>query len=274
MKLVHATAPLQEAKFVLIGVPEESTLYTPRSGCKKGPDAFRRVAYERCVFKRKGMFSSAPISSSFLIQKVHDYGNVERKKLAKLIEVLNGKIPILVGGDHHIITEVLKSLKDVTVIYFDAHPDVVATLHGSYGSALLDIASDLGTCIQVGVRESPITELKNVQKNLLFSVPAEEIREQGVDVVWAQMKKKVKGKVFVSLSMDVFDPTIAPGVTAPVPGGLDYYHLRSFFRYILQELDVVGLAFMDLSPSYDHDDQTTHLAVKLFLDAMTFFPKR
>ena len=79
MKFVYACAALQEAEFVLIGVPDESQNTSPRAGSKKGPEAIRRMAYERCVFKRKGRFSSEAVPQK-IPQKIHDYGDVEKKK--------------------------------------------------------------------------------------------------------------------------------------------------------------------------------------------------
>src|SRR3989338_11070105 len=99
MKFVYACAPLQEAEFVLIGVPDESQNTSPRTGSKRGPETIRKIAYERCVFKRKGRFTSEAVPPKTL-QKIHDYGDVEKKKLGKVIEVLKGKVPLILGGDH------------------------------------------------------------------------------------------------------------------------------------------------------------------------------
>jgi len=274
MKFVYGTSPLQDAEFVIIGVPDESGNRSPRTGSKKGPDAIRRVAYERCVFKRKGRFSFAQVSSGSIKQKIHDYGDVDKKKLGKVIEVLKDKIPIVLGGDHSITAEVLKQFKDVTVIYFDAHPDVIASMQHYFGSVLTDAEVDLGKCIEIGVREPEIEELKILKKERLQVITAEDFYEQGLPWVWEQIKKKAKGKVYVSVDLDVFDPAFAPGVSTPVPGGLNFNQVLYLMKRIMKELDVVGFDIMELTPRYDHDDRTAHLATKLLLEMIVNCKKK
>jgi agmatinase len=267
MKFVYANSPLQEAEFVLIGVPDESGSHAIRSGCKNGPDALRKVAHERCVFKRKGRFSLAQVSSGRIDKKIHDYGNVSKKKIAKVVEVLNnGRIPIIIGGDHSITAEVLKNFKDVTVIYFDAHPDIISSMHSYYGSVLSDAEVDLGHSIEIGIREPEIEELENIKKNRLKIVTAEEIYELGLEKVWEEIRGRVKGKVYVSVDLDVLDPAFAPGVSAPVPGGLDYNQVLYLLKRVMSQLDVVGFDIMELNPRCDKDEMTAHLAVKLLLE--------
>ncbi|MBI5797339.1 arginase family protein [Candidatus Woesearchaeota archaeon] len=274
MKFVYANEPLQDAQFVLIGVPDESGSHSARSGCKRGPDAIRKVAYERCVFKRKGTFSLAQVGSGRIKQKIHDYGNVEKKKIAKTVEVLKDKIPIVLGGDHSITTEVLKNFKDVTVIYFDAHPDIVSSMHGYYGSVLSDVEIDLGRCIEIGIREPEIEELKNIKKERLEVVYAEELYEKGPEWAWEKIKKKAKGKVYVSIDLDVFDPAFAPGVSTPVPGGMHFNQALFLLKRIMKELHVVGFDIMELNPRFDIDERTAHLAVKLLLEMIVNSKKK
>ncbi len=274
MKFVYANAPLQDAEFVIIGVADESGNRSPRTGSKRGPDAVRRVAYERCVFKRKGTFSFAQVSSGRITQKIHDYGNVDKRKIGKVIEVLKDKVPITIGGDHSITAEILKHVGDVTVIYFDAHPDIISSMHGYYGSVLTDAEVNLGKCIEIGVREPEIEELKNIKKERLQVIYAEDFYEKGLEWVWEQIKKKAKGKVYVSVDLDVFDPAFTPGVSSPVPGGLNFNQVLYLMKRIMKDLDVVGFDIMELTPRYDVDDRTTHLAVKLLLEMIVNYKKK
>ncbi len=275
MKFVYGDAPLQEADYVLVGVADESGSHSSRSGSKKGPDAIRKVAFERCVFKRKGRFSTAQVSSGRIDKKIHDYGDVAKKKLGKVIEVLKkDKIPIIIGGDHSISVEVLKNYPDVTVIYFDAHPDIISSMHGYYGSVLIDSEVDLGKCIEIGVREPEIEELKNIKKNRVKVITAEDFDEKGVAKIWEEIEKKVKGKVYVSVDLDVFDPAFAPGVSAPVPGGLSFNQVLFLMKRIMSELDVVGFDIMELNPRFDIDERTAHLAVKLLLEMLVNHKKK
>ena len=274
MKFPYANAPLQEAEFVIIGVPDESGSMSQRTGCKKGPDAIRAIAYERCIFKRKGTFSLAQVSSGAITQKIHDYGNVDKKKISKVVEVLKGKIPVVLGGDHSITAEVLKNFKDVTIIYFDAHPDIISSMHGYYGSVLSDAEVNLGRSIEIGIREPEIEELKNIKKQRLEIVYAEEFYEKGLEHIWARIKNKVKGKVYVSIDLDVFDPAFAPGVSCPVPGGINFNQALFLLKRIFKELHIVGFDIMELNPRYDQDERTSHLAAKLILEMIASYRKK
>lgn len=274
MKFVYADAALQEAKFVLIGVADESGNRSPRTGSKRGPDALRKVAYERCIFKKKGTFSSTPVHSPTFTAKIHDYGNVERKKLGKVIEVLKDKIPIVIGGDHSLSAEVIKQFPDVIVIYFDAHPGIISSLHGSYGSVLTDAEINFGKCIQIGVREPDIEELKHIKKEVLLCVSAEEVCTQDREQIWKKIKDTLSGRVYISLDLNVFDPAFAPGVSHPVPGGLSYYQVFPLLKHILSETEVIGFDIMELTPSYDQDQRTAHLAAKLLLEMISSFQKK
>ncbi len=273
MKFVYASAALQEADFVLIGVPDESGNTSPRTGSKRGPETIRKIAYERCVFKRKGTFSSQA-SPLQIPQKIHDYGDVDKKKLAKVIEVLKGKVPIVLGGDHSITLEVIKQFPHATILYFDAHPGVLSSMQGYYGSILTTAEISLGKSVHIGVREAEIQELKHIKKENLLTLPAEAFFEKNIEVLWEQIHKKVQGEVYISIDLNVFDPSIAPGVSAPVPGGLQYYQVLFLVKKILQEYSVVGFDIMELTPSFDQDYRTAHLATKLLLEMIQHYKKR
>ncbi len=273
MKFVYATAPLQEADFVLIGVPDESQNTSPRTGSKRGPELIRKIAYERCVFKRKGRFTSEAVPPK-ISQKIHDYGDVEKKKLGKVIEVLKGKVPLILGGDQGVTLEAIKQFPQATIVYFDAHPHILPSLQGYYGSVLTTAELSLGKCVQIGVRETEVEELKHVKKEMILRISAEELFEKGNASSWEQIRKKVQGEVYISLDLNVFDPAFAPGVSAPVPGGLDYYQVLFLLKKMLQEYTVVAVDIIELTPSYDQDYRTAHLATKLLLDIIQNYKKK
>ena len=108
--------------------------------------------------------------------------------------------------------------------------------------------------------------LENIKKNRLKIVTAEDIYEIGLEKVWEEIKGRVKGKVYVSVDLDVLDPAFAPGVSAPVPGGLDYNQVLYLLKRVMSQLDVVGFDIMELNPRCDKDEMTAHLAVKLLLE--------
>jgi len=267
MKFVYANSDLKRADFVLIGVPDESGSHSSRKGAKKGPNAIRNVAAERCVFKRNGNYSLAQVSSGKIQKKIYDYGNIPKKKISQLIPTLHGKKTIILGGDHSITTEVLSCFPHIAVVYFDAHPDIVSSEKRYYGSVLHDALIDYKKSILIGTRESEVEELGTLKKKNVQVISPQDFYSHDLAWVWKQIAHKTKGKkVYISLDLDVFDPSLAPGVSTPVPGGLDFNQVLFLMKRIMKKRDVVGFDIMELTPKYDQDQKTAHLAVKLLLE--------
>ena len=275
MKFVYENSSLHNTEFVFIGVPDQSGSHSSRPGAKKGPDAIRKVAAQRCQFIRKGTITLAQVSSGVIDKKIHDLGNISKKNLAQTLQKLQNKIPIIVGGDHSITTEALGTFQDIAVVYFDAHPDMISSSHEYYGSVLMDVKKSLHSSVLIGVREPEIEEIQNLKKKKLEFITPLDFYEHSLPWVWKHIAKKTKGKkVYISIDLDVFDPSFAPGVSTPVPGGLDLTQVLYLVKRIMKERKVVGIDVMELTPKYDQDQQTAHLATKLILEMIANTPKR
>ncbi len=266
-KFVYANATLKDATFVLIGVPDESGSHSARKGAAQGPAVFRHVATERCVFERAGKTTLAQPSTGILTQKIYDYGNISKKNLHRTLSRLHKKIPIIIGGDHSLTAIALQHFPNVAVLYFDSHPDIICSMHDYYGSVLCDVSIDLTHSMALGIREPELEELNNIKKMKLPVITACDFEEKGLHWVWQKIKKRVKGKeVYISIDLDVFDPAFAPGVSTPVPGGLHFNQVLFLMKHIMKELNVIGIDIMELTPAFDIDDRTAHLAVKLMME--------
>lgn len=266
-RFVYANSTLKDATFVLMGVPDESGSHSQRKSAAQGPAAFRRVAKERCVFEHAGKRTLAQPSSGILTQKIFDYGDVSKKNLPKILMKIKNKIPVIIGGDHSITAVALRHFPNVAVLYFDSHPDIICSTHHYYGSVLCDAAVDLKHSVAIGMREQEIEELQNMKKQNLLAISPLAIEEKGLLWAWQQIKKRTAGKnIYLSLDLDVFDPACAPGVSTPVPGGLHFTQMLFLLKHIMQERFVVGIDVMELTPAFDIDDRTAHLAVKLVLE--------
>ncbi len=275
MKFVYANSDLKGAEFVLIGVPDESGNHSSRKGVKKGPDAIRKVASERCVFKRHGKISLAQVSSGIIDRRIHDLGNVKKEDLAQILKKIDKITPIILGGDHSITAVALNTYGDIAIVYFDAHPDMISSSQGYYGSVLMDAKKDKSNSILLGIREPEIEELENLKQKKVEWITPLAFYERGPKNVWEHIAKITKGrKVYISIDLDVFDPSIAPGVSTPVPGGLDFTQVLYLVKKIMKERKVVCIDIMELTPKYDHDQKTAHLAVKLILEMIANAPKK
>jgi len=275
MKFAYANANLKEADVVIVGVPSESGSHAWRKGTAKGPDRIRKVSNIREVFKRNGKKTLAQPQTGELKSKIYDYGNIKKKDVVKVISKLvdQKKFPITLGGDHSITTQVvegLKKYKDIAVIYFDAHPDIICSSRKYYGSVVCDVLDmphvDPKSSVEVGLREPEPEELKNLKKKKVKVLTSYNITEIGIKKAFQEIKKKVgKKKIYLSLDLDVVDPAYAPGVETPVPGGLT----SAEFIYLMKQiskLNVIGLDVMEVTPSSDIQDMTSHLAVKTIIE--------
>ncbi len=270
MKLAWARQKnVRKAEWIVFGVPDESGSHATRMGSSHGPDRIRKISNERGIFIRKGVKHIVEPQSGELKNNVTDYGNIPKEHIRAFVReaVFHGRKPIVLGGDHSITFEVLRAINDVkknvSVIYLDAHPDFVCSSHKYYGSVMCDMLQlnniNLKSSIEVGVRAPEKEELTNLKKKHLRSIAPVEIVERGIKDIVAEIIRKVGKNIYLSIDMDVLDPAFAPGVSTPVPGGLS----SSEFMYLIKkiaELDIIGFDIMEVTPKYDIQDMTAHLA--------------
>jgi agmatinase len=261
---------IENAEWVIFGVPDDSGSHSYRKGAANGPDRIRSVSVERGIFVRNKVKHITEPQKGELQNNIFDYGNIKKEHVRSFIReaVFHGRKPIILGGDHSITFEVLKAIndvkKDVAVVYLDAHPDFVCSSHNYYGSVMCDVFGlhniHLRSSVEVGVRAPEKEELKNLKKQHLRTITPLEIIEKGIQQAVAEIKKKVGNKeVYLSIDMDVLDPAFAPGVSTPVPGGLSSKEFIYLIKKIA-ELDIIGFDIMEVTPKYDVQDMTAHLA--------------
>src|SRR5690242_18337733 len=104
-----------EAEIVIVGVPDESKSHSNRKGANKGPDVLRTITNEVNFFVREGIvIPISPMRGSLKGKLIYDYGNIKRDQVYQLILdlVSNGKIPIVIGGDHSITSSILQAIGD------------------------------------------------------------------------------------------------------------------------------------------------------------------
>lgn len=95
-------------------------------------------------------------------------------------------------------------------------------------------------------------------------VPLRRLRQQGAAASLAHLPDGQR--VYVSIDIDAFDPSIAPGTATISHGGLSYYEGKDILREIASRFDVVGVDFVEVSPHYDPSGITSLLAARLTLD--------
>ena len=272
------TDKFEEADIVLFGVPDESHTHAHRYGTVKAPDHIRRVSVDRSVFERSGTKTMSLPTMSPLSQKIMDAGNILRNQVSEFVEkvALEAKVPFMIGGDHSISSEALKGFdrlgSKIGVAYFDSHPDFICSSHDYYGSVVCDISEyrniDFSTSIEIGVRDPEPEELLNLRRTHLQTINQMDLAEMGLRRTVDLIKDRVGDRIYLSFDMDVVDPAFAPGVSTPVPGGLSSTEALYLVREV-SKLGIAGFDLMEVSPPYDIQDITSHLAGRIILEAAT-----
>jgi len=268
------TDDFEESEFVVVGIPDESQSHALRKGTEEAPNKIRQISNLRDSFERDGKISlGRPFQGSE--KKVHDFGNINRSQIESIYDKISAssKIPISIGGDHSITRQIINALTKkygkISLVYFDAHPDFVSSTTNYYGSVVNDVLSniEISSSFQIGIRTPEQEELDNIKKFNLEIITPFDIREQGIKQVANSVVSRLGDKVYVSFDMDCVDPAYAPGVSVPVPMGLN----STDAVYLLKEIakkGIVGMDVMEVCPSFDVRDRTSHLASRIISEVI------
>jgi agmatinase len=252
---ISANASFEEGKIVILGCPYDGSA-SFRPGARFGPSAIRRASW--------GIETFSPYFGRDLSQlKVHDMGDLElplgekkmsldliRKALRKILS--EKKFPILLGGDHlitlPIVEEILRLHPHLHLLQIDAHTDLREdylgdTLsHSTVMKRVVDLVGE-GRLFQVGIR-SGIEEEFRLARRIKSIVPLDQ------DSLRSMVKRLRNKPVYVTLDLDVIDPSLLPGVGTPEPGGFTFQGFLALLKQI-QSLRVIGFDMVELTPDYD-----------------------
>jgi arginase len=204
-----------------------------------------------------------------------DAGEVEWKDcdafaaIEQAVEALLDKRqrPVCLGGDHSITYPVVRAFgrhfKDLTLIHFDAHPDLYNEFQGnrhSHASPFARIMEEklAKRLIQVGIRTMNPQQKKQAER---FKVEVFEIgRQRALEEV------KTWCPVYVSFDMDVLDPAFAPGVSHREPGGMSVREVLEHLHSITAT--IVGADIVEYNPSRDISELTSAVAGKILKELL------
>ena len=204
-----------------------------------------------------------------------DAGEVEWKDcdafaaIEQAVEALLDKRqrPVCLGGDHSITYPIVRAFgrhfKDLTLIHFDAHPDLYNEFQGnrhSHASPFARIMEEklAKRLIQVGIRTMNPQQKKQAER---FKVEVFEIgRKRALEEV------KTWCPVYVSFDMDVLDPAFAPGVSHREPGGMSVREVLEHLHSITAT--IVGADIVEYNPSRDISELTSAVAGKILKELL------
>jgi agmatinase len=255
---------------VIVGIPDESGSHAIFAGAAAAPDHIRKISNSNDIYVEKKLLCLAQPTKGIGNARVHDFGNIKKRQIPQAFEKILGskKIPISIGGDHSNTTPLLKAMAkkhgNISLVYFDAHPDFVSHTRNYYGSVITDCLDyiDVKSSIQIGIRSPEQEELDNIKKHKLQVITPFDVIESGIKSVTKTILDTVKDNVYVSFDMDCLDPSYAPGVSVPVPIGMESQDATFALKKIVQK-GIVGFDMMEVCPAHDLNDITSHLASRI-----------
>ena len=262
-------ASYEEAGIVLYGAPFDSTT-SYRPGTRFGSRAIRSESY--------GLESYSPYQDRDLTDyAVFDAGDQElcfgdaslalkdlRERAAEVAG--DGKIPFMPGGEHLVTLAPVQALAekypDLHIIHFDAHADLREDYLGvqySHACVLRRCWELLGDdrIYQFGIRSGDREEFRWAREG---HVKMHKFNLDGL----AEVIEKLQGKpVYITLDLDVLDPSVFPGTGTPEAGGVTFVELMNAVIQTAQGVNVVGCDVNELSPVYDPSGVSTAVAGKI-----------
>jgi len=251
---------LEEAKFVIVGFPFDSTS-TYRFGSKKAPKAIREASLNIETYSFRSNLCVEDL-------KIHDLGNVKLSKnmdknFSNLTHIVSEvfkmkKFPVVLGGEHTLTYSVFEAFPEkFGIISFDAHFDLRDEYMGrrfSHTTFMRRIIEKVGkeNVFFVGVRATCKEELEYVNSKKIRYLSCREIKEKGLTMVLHEVRDFMESfsKSYLTIDVDVLDPAYAPAVANPEPEGLNLSFLLDLL-YGMEWKKIVGFDLVEVAPDYD-----------------------
>ncbi len=262
----------EEAKTVIFGAPFDSTT-SYRPGTRFGSKAIRSESF--------GIETYSPYQDKDLLDyAIFDAGDPELcignvdTALSQIEEITaeilaDGKRPFMLGGEHSVtlgaVTAVYNKYKDLYIIQFDAHADLrddylgVKKSHACVIRRCWEMVGD-GHIYQFGIRSGEREEFRFAAEHTKMN----KFNLDGIEKAVTELQGK---NVYLTIDMDVMDPSIFPGTGTPEAGGVQFAELLEAVLK-LKGLNIVGADINELSPQYDPSGVSTAVACKLLRELL------
>jgi agmatinase len=242
-----------ESEIIIVPVPYDETSTWMR-GADKGPDAILEASVNL-------EFYDVETSSEALLAGIFTIDPILQKETPELLvddvynrimSLLNdNKFPVVIGGNHTVSIGSLKAFSEyfnnITILQLDAHADLRQEYEGSSlnHACAMARAKELAPIVQVGIRSMSAEEIPYVDKERIFYSHElfynKDLYERALDLL--------SENVYITIDLDVFDPSIMPSTGTPEPGGPEYFELLHFMRNVIERRNVVGFDIVELCPN-------------------------
>ncbi|HUX56630.1 MAG TPA: agmatinase [Bacteroidales bacterium] len=242
-----------ESDIIIVPVPYDETS-TWMKGADKGPDAILNASVNLEFYDietgseahLKGINTSDPVfekeTPEKLVNAVYD------KTLSLLTEK---KFPVFIGGNHTVTIGSIKAFSEYydnfSVLQLDAHADLRHEYEGSKfnHACVMARAREWAPIVQVGIRSISAVEIQYADPARIFY--SHELYYD--KSLYSKAIDKLTENVYITIDLDVLDPSIMPSTGTPEPGGPEYFEILHFLRDVIKNRNVVGFDVVELCPS-------------------------
>ncbi len=277
---------LDGADVAILGFPLD-TASSYRSGTRFGPRAIREASMFHS-FGPEGVFSFEDQVTYLTAEevKIVDAGDADIIYADARLSLANGEqavralldaktMPFIFGGDHSITAATIAAFsneKPIHILHLDAHFDFIDGRNGitwGHGSPMRR-ASEMAHVkgiTTLGVRNMGAVGAKDWKAAQDYGVHVASMRQVRAQGAIASLSHIPEGeRVYVTIDIDGFDPSIAPGTGTISHGGFSYYEGRDILTEAAKRFEIVGVDLVEVAPAYDPSEITAFLAARVSLD--------
>ena len=190
-----------------------------------------------------------------------------------------GALPVIIGGDHSVNIPCINAFqgeKPFHILQIDAHLDFVDERHGvrfGHGNPMRRAAEKnyVSGLTQVGIRNVSSTAKEGYEQARLMGsdiISVRQARQMGMVNVVNRIPKDER--LYISIDIDAFCPSIAPGTGTPSHGGFLYYEVLEILKNVADRNQIVGADLVEVAPDYDASGSTATLAAQVLLNFLGF----
>ena len=238
---------------IIVPVPYDETS-TWMKGADKGPDAVMEASVNLEFYDIEtgseahlhGIHTIEPVlvkdSPEKLVDAVH-------RKVSFLLG--DNKFPVVVGGNHTVSIGSAKAFseryRNLSILQLDAHSDLRPEYEGSPFNHACAMARmrEYAPIVQVGIRSMSKEEAPLADMERIFPAHKLYIDKSG----YGKAIELLSGDVYVTIDLDVLDPSLMPSTGTPEPGGPEYRELMNFLKEVAERKNIVGFDVVELCPS-------------------------
>ena len=188
-----------------------------------------------------------------------------------------GALPVVLGGDHSVNIPCIDAFSDevpMHLVQIDAHLDFVDERHGvrhGHGNPMRRAAEKnyVTGLTQIGIRNVSSTAKEGYEAARAMGADIHSVRGfRALGPLGTVERVSADAAIYLTIDIDAFDPSIAPGTGTPSHGGFLYYEILEFLAALAKRNRIVGIDLVEVAPDYDPSGSTQILAAQLLLNTI------